>query len=269
MNEQNLTPKLTADRIKEYLKQGKRFDGRGPEDFRDIEIETNVSKNAEGSVKVKLGKTEVLVGVKMSIGEPYPDSPDKGNLMVTAELLPLSSPRFENGPPKFPAIELGRVTDRIIRESKFVDFKSLCIKEGEKVWTVFVDIYSLNDDGNLFDAAALGAVIALKNTKIPKYDEKEEKIIYGESSGKSLELSKDVPISVTFHKIGDFLVVDPTREEEDISETRVTIGMLGEDISSMQKGDNESIDVEDMKKIIDSAEKVIKEVHKKIEKNLK
>ena len=147
MNEQNLTPKITADRIKTYLKQGKRFDGRGLDDFRNIEIETGVSKNAEGSVKIKLGKTEVLVGVKMSLGTPYPDSPDEGNLMVTAELLPLSSSRYENGPPKFPAIELGRVTDRIIRESKFVDFKSLCIKEGEKVWTVFVDIYSLNDDG--------------------------------------------------------------------------------------------------------------------------
>ena len=269
MNEQNLTPKLTADRIKEYLKQGKRFDGRGPEDFRDIEIETNVSKNAEGSVKVKLGKTEVLVGVKMSIGEPYPDSPDKGNLMVTAELLPLSSPRFENGPPKFPAIELGRVTDRIIRESKFVDFEKLCIKEGEKVWTVFVDIYSINDDGNLFDAAAIGAVIALKNAKIPKYDVKADKILYEESSGKNLGLSKEVPISITFHKVGEHLIVDPVRDEEDISEARVTIGMAGENISSMQKGESQSIDVEDMKKLINGAEKIISKVHKKIEKHLK
>ena len=269
MNEQNLTPKITADRIKTYLKQGKRFDGRGLDDFRNIEIETGVSKNAEGSVKIKLGKTEVLVGVKMSLGTPYPDSPDEGNLMVTAELLPLSSSRYENGPPKFPAIELGRVTDRIIRESKFVDFKSLCIKEGEKVWTVFVDIYSLNDDGNLFDAAAIGAVIALKNAKIPKYDEENDKILYGESTGKGLGLSKDVPISVTFHKIGDFLVVDPLREEEDISETRVTIGMAGENISSMQKGESESIDMEDMRKLINGAEEVISGVRKKIEKYIK
>ena len=269
MNEQNLTPKTTAERIKEYLKQGKRFDGRGIDDFRNIEIEKNISKNAEGSVKVKIGKTEVIVGVKMAVGEPYPDSPDEGNLMVTAELLPLSSSRFENGPPKFPAIELGRVTDRIIRESKFVDFKKLCIKKGEKVWTIFIDIYSLNDDGNLFDAAAMGAVLALKDVKIPKYNEKENKILYSESTGQGLGLNKDIPLSVTFYKLGDFLIVDPIRDEEDISETRVTIGMLGDTISSMQKGDSASLTIQEMKDLINNAEKVINKVKKKIEKHLK
>ena len=119
------TPNLTKNRIKEYLRKGKRFDGRKPEEFREISIETGVSKNAEGSARVKIGKTEVLVGVKMAVAEPYPDSPNKGNLMVTAELIPLSSPRFENGPPRFNAIELGRVTDRGIRESKFIELEKL------------------------------------------------------------------------------------------------------------------------------------------------
>ena len=85
----------------------------------------------------------------MDVAEPYPDSQDKGNLMVTAEFLPLSSPRIELGPPQFDSIELARVIDRGIRESKFIELEKLCIKEGEKVWTVFIDIYSINDDGNL------------------------------------------------------------------------------------------------------------------------
>jgi len=133
----NKTPKITGDRIKEYLGRGKRFDGRTPEEFRKITIEKDISKKAEGSVRVRLGKSEVLVGVKMSVVEPYPDSQDEGVLMTTAELLPLSSERFENGPPKFPAIEMGRVIDRSLRESGFIDFKKLCIKEGEKVWNIF------------------------------------------------------------------------------------------------------------------------------------
>ena len=124
------TPKVNAERVKKYIIEGKRFDGRALDEFREIKIETNISKHAEGSARVILGKTEVVVGVKMGTAEPYPDSPDKGNLMVTAELLPLSSERFESGPPKFPAIELGRVVDRVIRESKFIDLEKLCIKEG-------------------------------------------------------------------------------------------------------------------------------------------
>ena len=81
------TTKITGERIKQYLEEGKRFDGRGLEDFRDIIIEKDVSNQAEGSVRVKMGKTEVIVGIKMNVGEPYPDSPNKGNLMVTAELF--------------------------------------------------------------------------------------------------------------------------------------------------------------------------------------
>ena len=100
------TPKVTGDRIREYLAKGKRFDGRKPEDFREISIEIGVSKKAEGSARVKIGKTEVLVGVKMDVTEPYADSANKGNLIVSSELLPLSSERFESGPPKFPSIEI-------------------------------------------------------------------------------------------------------------------------------------------------------------------
>src|SRR3989338_8248420 len=149
------TFRLTKNRIRDYLSSGKRLDGRSVDEFREILIETGISKKAEGSARVKIGKTEVLVGVKMDVGTPYPDSLDSGNLMVTAELLPLSSPRIELGPPKYDAIEIGRVVDRGIRESKIIELEKLCIKEGEKVWTVFIDIYSLNDDGNLIDEAGI------------------------------------------------------------------------------------------------------------------
>lgn len=269
MDKYQTTPNITGQRIKTYLEEGKRFDGRKTDEFREINIETGVSKNAEGSARVKIGKTDVIVGIKMDVGTPYPDAQDKGNLMVTAELLPLSSPRFESGPPKFPAIELGRVIDRGIRESKFIDLKKLCIKKGEKVWTVFVDIYSINDDGNLLDAAGLGAILALKDAKIPKYDEKNELVLYGELTDKNLPLSKDIPLSLTIHKIGNSLIVDPTREEEDISETRVTIGSSNGIISSMQKGDKTSLSVEEFSKILDLSEKIYKDIFKKIEKFFK
>jgi len=263
------TPNVTGDRIKEYLSKGLRFDGRKNNQFRDLIIETGVSKKAEGSARVKLGKTEVIVGIKMSVSEPYPDSPNKGNLMTTAELTPLSSPRIELGRPGFPSIETGRVIDRALRESGFIEFDKLVIKEGEKVWTLFVDIYSINDDGNLLDAAGIGALVALKTAKMPKYDEKEEKVLHGEWTEDNLPLSNKIPVSITVHKIGEHLVVDPTREEEDVSETRVTIGSCDGIISSIQKGEKESLDTEEFHKILDIVEKAQSEVFKKIEKHLK
>lgn len=263
------TSKLTGERIKDYLSEGKRFDGRKIDEFREIIIETGVSKNAEGSARVRIGKTEVLVGIKMDVAEPYPDSKDKGNLMVTAEFLPLSSPRIELGPPQFDSIELARVIDRGIRESKFIQLKELCIKEGEKVWTVFIDIYSINDDGNLLDAAGIGAIAALKNAKIPKYNEETGKAKAGEWTDKNIPLSKEVPISLTVHKIGSSLIVDPTREEEDISETRITVASSNGIIYSMQKGNEKELTAEEFGNALDLIEKTEREIFKRLERSLK
>jgi exosome complex component RRP42 len=264
------TSKLTGKRIEEYLREGKRFDGRKPDEFRKILIEAGISKNAEGSARVRIGKTEVIVGVKLEVSEPYTDSPDEGKLIVTSELLPLSSPRFESGPPRFPAIEMGRLVDRAIRESKFIEFEKLCIKEGEKVWAVLIDIYSINDDGNLIDAAGIGAVVALKTAKMPKYDEKNEKVLYGELTNKKIPLSKEIPIIVTIHKIGDSIIVDPTLEEEDVSEVRMTTGGATDGtIFSIQKGNSKEISIKDIYRILDLAEETRKKFFLNIEEFLK
>jgi exosome complex component RRP42 len=263
-----ITPYVTAERIRRYLEQGKRFDGRKTDEYRDLIIEKNVSKKAEGSVRVRLGKTEVLVGVKMDVSTPYPDSPDKGNLMVTAEFLPMSSSRIELGPPKFDSIEVGRIIDRGIRESKFIELEKLCIKEGEKVWTVFIDIYTINDDGNLLDAAGVGAVAALKLAKIPKYDEEKGKADYHGYEG-NIPLKNINPFAITVHKIGNNLIVDPNREEEDISETRITVGSSDGVIYSLQKGNSNSFNIEEIKESFNIVEKSWKELFKKVEAQLK
>jgi len=263
------TSPLTAERIREYFNQGKRFDGRKLDEFREIVIETGISKNAEGSARVKIGKTEVLVGVKMDVSEPYPDSKDKGNLVVSSELLPLSSPRFEAGPPQFESIELARVIDRGIRESKFIELEKLCIKEGEKVWTVFIDIYSINDDGNLLDAAGIGAIASLKSARIPKYDEEAGKTVFGEWTSKNIPLAKDIPISLTVHKVGNSLIVDPNKEEEYISETRITVASHEGIINAIQKGNSKELTIEEFNKVLDLIEKAEREIAKKIEKSLK
>jgi len=263
------TSYLTGQRIKEYLKQGKRFDERTLKQFRELTIETGVSKNAEGSARVKLGKTEVIVGIKMDVSAPYPDSKDKGNLMVTAEFLTMSSPRLDLGPQPFESLELARVIDRGIRESHFIELEKLCIKEGEKVWTVMIDIYTINDDGNLLDAAGIGAVAALKNARIPKYNEETGKPIFGEWTDNKISLTKDTPISLTVHKIGDSLIMDPTKEEEDISETRVTVCISDGTVYSMQKGNSRELTTEEFNKVLDLVEETEREIIKKIEQNIK
>ena len=52
---------LNVSRIAEGLSQGKRFDMRDVDEYRDIKIELGVSKKAEGSAKVRIGKTESVI----------------------------------------------------------------------------------------------------------------------------------------------------------------------------------------------------------------
>jgi exosome complex component RRP42 len=169
-----MVTRVKQKQIAQLISRGKRLDGRGLTDYREIKVEQGIIEKAEGSARVLLGKTEVMVGTKIEIGEPFSDTPNEGVLTVNAELVPLASPTFEAGPPDENSIELARIVDRGIRESKAIDLEKLCIEPGKKTFVVFVDVYVLNHDGNLIDASALAAVAALLNTKMPNYEVKEE-----------------------------------------------------------------------------------------------
>ncbi len=249
---------ISVDMINEELKNyvtmllglDKRLDGRKPLEYRKpLKVEYGFTKTAEGSAKVTLGETEVLVGVKMEVGAPYPDKPNEGTIIVGAELLPLSNPDFESGPPGIQAIELARVVDRGIRESKIIDFKKLCIEEGEQVWLILIDICTLNDAGNLFDAAALCAYAALQNTVFPKFD--GTRTDYKEKTTKQLPLN-DVVLAVTVCKIGNKFIVDPTTEEEKVIDARLSIAtMKNGELCALQKGGDAPLTSEEILKMID------------------
>jgi exosome complex component RRP42 len=237
------------EHILKALEKGVRPDGRALTEYRPVEVTYGVSKTAEGSAIVKIGETEVVAGAKLSIEVPFPDTPDEGIIMVNAELLPLSSPRFEAGPPGIEAVELARVVDRGLRESKALDLKKLCIKKGEKVWSVSVDICTLNDAGNLFDAAGLAAIAALQDAVLPSYDGAE--IDYENKSNERLPLSK-TPIPITVLKIGDHFIVDALQEEMTSVDARLTVTTTADGtICSLQKGGDVAVTTADIGKMID------------------
>ncbi len=254
---------ITKQHIYNLIDKDKRLDGRKLDEFRKVEIEYGVSsKAAEGSAKIRLGDTEVIAGIKMEAGPTYPDQPDKGTLMANVELLPLSSPEFESGPPNAESIELARsVIDRGIRESDALDLKKLCIKKGEKMWIVLIDAYSLNDCGNLADAFGLASLAALKDAKYPKYDEKGGKVVY-EKTSKKLQLN-ELPIPITVVKIKNKFIVDPTLDEEEAMDARLTVTTTEDGrVCAMQKGGDSALSPEDIEKVIDISIKKGKELRK-------
>lgn len=247
---------LKKDYIYNLMLKGKREDGRSFDECRPINIQTNIIDKAEGSAKVTIGNTQVLVGVKLQVGAPFPDSPNEGVIITNLEMNPLASPDFEPGPPKEDAIEMARVTDRGIRESGAIDLNKLCITEGEEVWIVFIDIHVLNDDGNLQDASCLGSIAALMSTDIPAQRE---------GKGQDMKMPiNSIPLGITIVNIGGELMVDPGLSEEIVADMKMTI-VSSQDgsISAMQKTGTGILTSQQLLKSVELASEKANEIREK------
>ena len=259
-----IVSKLTEKRIVEHVSQNKRLDGRGLLDYREIETEIGLIGKASGSALVSVGKTKILVGVKVETGEPYSDKPDAGVLTVNAELTPLASPSFEPGPPSEDAIELARVVDRGIRESKAVDLQKLCIVPGKNVFVVFIDLNILDHDGNLFDTAALASILALMNAKIRKYSVTKDGQLAFKNSTTRLPLT-NFPVEVTIAKIGDKLIVDPSLEEEAVIDAQITIALgTNDEVCAVQKSLTGTFSLDEVYRVLEIATKKAKELRENV-----
>jgi len=260
----SLITRVRLKQIEQLIEKGKRLDGRGLGDYREIKIEQGLIERAEGSARVLLGKTEVLVGVKVETGAPFPDTPNDGVLTVNAELVPLASSSFEPGPPDENSIELARIVDRGIRESKAINTEKLVIEAGKKVFVVFVDIYVLNHDGNLIDASALAAVAALLNTKMPNYEIKNGEVKI--KQGYTQLPMKAHPITVTLGKITGKLIVDPWLEEEQVMDSRISMAINDEgNICAIQKGSSGYFTPQQILEASKLAQEKVAELRKKLD----
>ncbi len=253
--------------LKNYLeslaKKGLRADGRkGLLKIREISVKTGIIEKAEGSARVKMGDTDIIVGVKLRVGTPFPDTPEDGVLMTMVEQLPMASPDWEPGPPNPYAIEMARVIDRGLRESGIVDTKKLCITPGELVWIMNIDVYPLNHDGNLVDAGSIAALKAIKTATFPKLE--DDKIIYEEKTNKKLPVNVE-PITVTVTRLGEHLMIDTTGEEESVADTRISITVTKDNkIHAMQKAGFGSFTENELYECFNIAIKKSAEIRKKI-----
>lgn len=247
---------LKKDYISKLLMKDMRADGRKLDEMRPITIETNFIKSAEGSARVTLGETQVVVGVKLIMGEPFPDTPNSGVLTTNAELIPMASETFESGPPDREAIEVARVIDRGIREGHAVDMSKLVVEAGKEVWIMFVDVHVLDYDGNLFDAANIGANAAFKTAMVPASR-------HGKGEDYPLPVQHQ-PISLTAVKIDGKILVDPTHDEERVADARLTVATNENgNLCAMQKGLEGAFTIDEVFKVVDMSRRIGADVRSK------
>ncbi|CAN6232725.1 unnamed protein product [Urochloa humidicola] len=234
------------DFIESALQADLRVDGRHSFDFRSLKITFG---REDGSSEVQLGETHVLGYVTAQLMQPYRDRPNEGTLAIFTEFSPMADPAFEPGRPGESAIELGRVVDRGLRESRAVDMESLCVVAGKHVWSVRVDLHILDNGGNLIDAANIAALAALSTFRRPECtvggDDGQQVIVHDPEVRDPIPLTiHHMPIAVTFAYFdeGNIVVVDPTYKEEAVMGGRMTATINSNgDICAIQKAGGEGV----------------------------
>ncbi|KAK9842818.1 hypothetical protein WJX74_002852 [Apatococcus lobatus] len=207
--------------ILEALQAEQRIDGRRPYDFRTPQFQISDSGS---TAMVQMGFTRTMAVVTAALESPYSDRQSEGSLRFNVEFSPMASPGFEPGRPGERAIELARLIERGLRDSRAIDLEALCVLAGRKVWMLRVDVHVLDHDGNLTDAASLAALAALMAFRRPyvevgggSSDQHQEVTVMAPDVREPLPLTiHHLPIAVTIalFQQGNLVCVDPSLKEE-------------------------------------------------------
>lgn len=76
----------------------------------------------------------VLAQVSCEVQQPKSSRPSEGMLNINIELTPLAAAHFEVGRFSETQVQLNRILEKCLKDSKAVDLESLCIKVNEKVF---------------------------------------------------------------------------------------------------------------------------------------
>lgn len=214
---------------------GRRLDGRGPDELRPIKISIGVLKNANGSALVEYGKTKVIAAV-YGPREALPrhiSMPDRAVLRVRYHMAPFSTEERKPPAPTRREIELSKV----IREAlEAVIFTNLFPRTGIDV---FIEV--LQADGGTRTAGLTAASLALADAGIPM---------------------KDLVIGVAIGKVNGTIVLDVNELEDQYGEADLPIGIapnLGKIVLFQLNG---VLTREELKVAIDLAFNAVEQIYK-------
>jgi exosome complex component RRP41 len=216
----------------------KRLDGRKFDELRPIKVELGVIKNADGSALFSFGDTIAIAAVygPRTMHPQHMQDAKKGVLRVNYDMLSFSVPERKRPGTSRRSQEISKVTEWAL--APVIDLEQY----PNTVVDVFIQVIQANASTRC--AGINAAAIALAHAGLPM---------------------KDMITAVSIGKIGDKIVADVNKDEEDYEEgaTDIPIAMLhkNNDITLLQLDGKVSID--ELKEAIEMAKKVGKEIYAK------
>ena len=183
----------------QLIKDGKRLDGRDFDELRPIRITAGVIKNATGSAYLEWGNNKVLAAVygpKEVFPKHFAD-PEKAIVKCRYAMAPFSSlEEHGRAGPNRRATEISKVTREV--------FENVIMLEQFPSTEIDIFIEILQSDGGTRAAGITAASVALANSGIP---------------------IRDMPYAVAAGKIGDQLVIDVNKIEDNYSDADVPVAI--------------------------------------------
>lgn len=220
-----------------HLRESIRPDGRPLGKARETTLALDAVSSANGSALAKIGCTTILAAIKLEVMTPTLESPDEGCVAIDFHMPPICSPIVRPGRPADAAPVVAKQLSDTIMSSGMIDLKELSLVPGKAAWMAYLDIYCLDADGCLFDAALLSAVAAFSHLQIPVVslsDEGRVVLVSDDNGGGKFEkepVNKErrrlklnsFPVSLTCILHKKYVLADPTAEEETVMDTHLTV----------------------------------------------
>ncbi|MEM0215647.1 MAG: exosome complex exonuclease Rrp41 [Archaeoglobaceae archaeon] len=182
-----------------FIIDGKRLDGRLPDQLRPIKIEVDVLKRADGSCYIEMGKNKVVAAV-YGPREAFPrhiQDPSRVVVRYRYNMAPFSVEERKRPGPDRRSIEISKVSKEA--------FEAVIMKElfPRSVVDIFVEV--LQADAGSRTACINAASVALVDAGIPM---------------------KGMLTSVAVAKVDGVLVLDPMKEEDNFGEADMPFAFL-------------------------------------------
>ncbi len=227
----------------EYVKNGKRLDGRKVDELREIQIKVGVIPSADGSCYLEWGQNKVIVAVHgpreylpKHLADPY-----QATINYTYRMASFSVPERKNPKPARRELEISKVSAEALQRA--------CLTETYPNTTIDVFVEILDSNAGTRVAALTAASCALADAGIPM---------------------RDLVTAVSVGRAGGHLIVDLNKEEEDAPDAvDIAMGFLpnSEEIVLLQM--DGMISNEDWKKLIKLGLNSAKVIYEKQKEALK
>ncbi|MEW6592148.1 MAG: exosome complex exonuclease Rrp41 [Candidatus Hadarchaeota archaeon] len=187
------------DKPEKLIVDGKRLDGRAPDELRPLKIVAGPLERADGSAYIEMGNNKVFAAVygPREMHPRHDAKPDMAVLRCRYNMAPFSVDDRKRPGPDRRSMEISKVTKEAIEPVMFLELYP------RSVIDVFIEV--LQADAGTRTAGINAASVALADAGIPM---------------------KDLISSVAVGKVDDTIVIDLFKDEDQLGQTDMPVAIM-------------------------------------------